>query len=114
MNIVLMHFHLTKFVIIISFIILGPKDWAGKITLKHIYEIAKIKAQDPLYDCIPLKEVCQKIIDAARRCGVQTVRELTVEEYSQFLEERKVIVAQQQAEIEEKRKAKILRQTAKS
>lgn len=83
---------------------------AGKITFKHVYEIAKIKSKDPEFDCVPLQEVCQKIIDEARKCGVATVPSLTVEEYTKFLEERKVILEQQAAELDEKRKAKILRQ----
>ncbi|CAL1296576.1 unnamed protein product [Larinioides sclopetarius] len=88
----------------------GPKDWAGKISLKHVYEIAKIKSQDPVFDCVPIKEICQKIIDEARTVGVETVPRLTEEEYAAFREERKVIVEQQTTELEEKRKAKIIKQ----
>ncbi|KFM65661.1 39S ribosomal protein L11, mitochondrial, partial [Stegodyphus mimosarum] len=92
----------------------GPKDWAGKISLKHVYEIAKIKSKDPYFECTPLKEVCQKIIDRARTVGVEVVPKLTEEEYAEFLEKRKEIVAQQAAELDEKRKAKILRQAKAS
>ncbi|XP_035231885.1 39S ribosomal protein L11, mitochondrial-like [Stegodyphus dumicola] len=88
----------------------GPKDWAGKISLKHVYEIAKIKSEDPYFECTPLKEVCQAIIDSARRVGVEVVPKLIEEEYAEFLEKRKEIIAQQAAELDEKRKAKILRQ----
>lgn len=88
----------------------GPNDLAGKITFKHVYEIAKIKQQDPIYDYMPLKDVCQIIIDEARTCGVETVPNLTVEEYSNFLDERKGIVEQQKLDLEEERKAKLLRQ----
>ncbi|KAG8179158.1 hypothetical protein JTE90_023620 [Oedothorax gibbosus] len=88
----------------------GPKDWAGKISLKHVYEIAKIKSQDEVFDCVPLKEVCQQIIDEARTVGVETVVKLEEEEYREFLEKRKEIVEQQTLELDEKRKAKILRQ----
>ncbi|GIX93518.1 39S ribosomal protein L11, mitochondrial [Caerostris darwini] len=90
----------------------GPKDWAGKVSLKHIYEIAKIKCQDPDFECMPLKEVCQKIIDEARTVGVETVRSLSEEDYSEFVAERKIIVEQQKAELDEKRKAKLIRQAA--
>jgi len=89
----------------------GPNDVSGKITFKHVYEIAKIKAQDALYDYIPFKDLCQRVIDEARTCGVQVVPSLTVEEYAEFLENRKVIVAEQQTKLEEERKAKLLRQT---
>ncbi|GFQ67549.1 39S ribosomal protein L11, mitochondrial [Trichonephila clavata] len=88
----------------------GPKDWAGKISLKHVYEIAQIKSKDPVFDCVPLKEICQTIIDEARTVGVETVPSLDEEEYAEFLEQRKAIVEQQTAELDEKRKAKILRQ----
>ena len=59
---------------------------------------------------MPLKDVCQIVIDEARTCGIMTVPRLTVEEYSEFLIERKGIVEQQQAQLEEERKAKLLRQ----
>ncbi|GFU96326.1 39S ribosomal protein L11, mitochondrial [Trichonephila clavipes] len=88
----------------------GPKDWAGKISLKHVYEIAQIKSKDPVFDCVPLKEICQTIIDEARTVGVETVPSLDEEEYADFLEQRKAIVEQQTTELDEKRKAKILRQ----
>ncbi|XP_054718112.1 39S ribosomal protein L11, mitochondrial-like [Uloborus diversus] len=88
----------------------GPDDVAGMITLKHVYEIAKIKSQDVTFECMPLKEICQQIIDQARTVGVQTVPKMTVEEYTEFLEKRKEVVARQTEELEEKRKAKILRQ----
>ncbi|XP_042909671.1 large ribosomal subunit protein uL11m [Parasteatoda tepidariorum] len=88
----------------------GPKDLSGKITFKHVYEIAKIKSQDPQFECVPLREVCQKVIDEARTCGVETVRSLTVEEYTKFIEDRKLVLEEQATELDEKRKAKILRQ----
>lgn len=88
----------------------GTNDVAGKITFKHVYEIAKIKQQDPTFDYMPLKDICQIVIDEARTCGVMTVPRLTVEEYAEFLTERKEIVAQQIAQLEEERKAKLLRQ----
>ncbi|XP_013782141.1 39S ribosomal protein L11, mitochondrial-like [Limulus polyphemus] len=84
-------------------------EFAGKITVKHVYEIAKIKSQDPTYDCVPLQEVCQDIIDSAKSCGIEVVHHLNEEDYEKFLEERKEIVKQQLAELEEKRQAKMLR-----
>lgn len=66
-----------------------------------------------MYDYIPLKDLCQRIIDEARTCGVMTVPHLTEEEYGDFIVQRKEIVAQQVAAIEEERKAKLLRQAAK-
>ncbi|XP_076314415.1 mitochondrial ribosomal protein L11 [Tachypleus tridentatus] len=86
-----------------------PSDIAGKITVKHVYEIAKIKSQDPTYDCVPLQKVCQDIIDSAKTCGIEVVHHLNEEDYGKFLEERKEIIKQHLAELEEKRQAKMLR-----
>lgn len=39
----------------------------------------------------------------------QVVRDLDPKEYGEFLEERKLVVAEQQRELEEKKEAKLLR-----
>ncbi|XP_069672496.1 large ribosomal subunit protein uL11m [Periplaneta americana] len=85
------------------------KEVAGKITLKHIYEIAKIKSEDPNLECTPLEVICNMMIGTARSCGIEVVRELDPVEYEQFLEERKVIVEQQRKELDEKKEARMLR-----
>lgn len=59
---------------------------------------------------MPLKDICQIVIDEARTCGVMTVPRLTVEDYAEFLKERKEVVQQQREQLEEERKAKLLRQ----
>lgn len=88
------------------------KEVAGKITLKHVYEIAKIKSADSLYDCVPLQDICKDVLKYAYRCGVKVVRNLDAEEYRSFQEERRVVVQQQLAQLEEKRQAKLLRTVA--
>ncbi|XP_075222223.1 mitochondrial ribosomal protein L11 [Lycorma delicatula] len=85
---------------------------AGKITLKHIYEIAKIKAEDPVNECRPLSHICAMLIGSARSIGIEVVRDLDPEEYRTFLEERKVIIEEQKKELQEKKEAKLLRTTA--
>lgn len=82
---------------------------AGKITYRHLYEIAKIKLQDPPNALLSHQEMTQMLVGVARTCGVEIVRHLDPDEYGKFLEERKVIVAQQKKEIEEAREAKMLR-----
>ena len=82
---------------------------AGKITLKHIYEIAKIKAEDPPLECVPLETICKMLIGTARSCGIEVVRHLDPVEYAQFLEDRKAIIAQQRKELDEKKEARMLR-----
>ena len=46
-------------------------DIAGKVTLKHIYEIAKIKSTDPPLHEVDLEEICKLVIQTARSCGIQ-------------------------------------------
>lgn len=79
------------------------------MTLKHIYEIAKIKQEDPGLDVKPLEDVCRSIIGTARSCGIEVVKELDTNEYAEFLKERAAIVEQQKKELQEKREAKMLR-----
>lgn len=87
------------------------EEVAGKITIKHVYEIAKLKQNDDKYDCVPLEKICEDVLEAARSCGVQVVHRLDEIDYAQFLEERKKTVDQQLAELEEKRQARMLRTT---
>lgn len=88
--------------------ILG-KEVAGKVTLKHIYEIAVIKSTDPPLALKSLQEICTMLVGIARSCGIEVVRDLKVEEYEQFMNERKIIVDEQKKELQEKREAKMLR-----
>ncbi|XP_030369250.1 39S ribosomal protein L11, mitochondrial [Scaptodrosophila lebanonensis] len=82
---------------------------AGMITLKHLYEIAAIKIQDPPNVMLTMKQMCEMLIGIARTCGIKIVRDLDPTEYAKFLEERKVIVEDQRRELQEKREAKMLR-----
>jgi large subunit ribosomal protein L11 len=82
---------------------------AGKITLKHIYEIAKIKSEDPPLECVSLEIICKMMIGTARSCGIEIVKHLDPVEYGQFLEERKIIIERQKKELEEKKEARMLR-----
>ncbi|XP_023945748.1 39S ribosomal protein L11, mitochondrial [Bicyclus anynana] len=85
------------------------RETSGKITLKHLYEIAKIKSQDPTLDFKPLKEICTMLIGTARTCGIEIVRELDPQEYGEFLNQRKLAVEEQKKLLQEKREAKMLR-----
>lgn len=85
------------------------KEVAGKVTLKHIYEIAKIKQEDPGLDIKPLSEICRYLIGTAKSLGIEVVKELDVQEYAEFLKERAAIIEQQKKELQEKREAKMLR-----
>lgn len=82
---------------------------AGKITLRHLYEIAKIKLEDPPNALLSHQQMCQMLVGVARTCGVEIVRNLDANEYAKFLAERKIVIAQQKAALEEEREAKMLR-----
>lgn len=82
---------------------------AGKISLRHLYEIAMIKIQDPPNALLTPKQMCEMLVGVARSCGVQVVRNLDAEEYEEFLNQRKITVDLQKTELEEKREAKMLR-----
>lgn len=81
----------------------------GMISLKHAYEIAKLKENDIIYDCWPLKKVVQDVLDRARRMGIKVVPRLDPIEYAEFLKERKMAVQKQLQELDEKRQARMLR-----
>lgn len=85
------------------------KEISGKITLKHIYEIAKIKGQDPPLITKSDYELCNMLIGIAKSCGIQIVDKLDPAEYGEFLAERKIIVEEQRKELQLKKEAKMLR-----
>ena len=47
---------------------------AGAVTLKHIYEIAKVKQQDVVMHNIPLKSICRSVMGSARSMGIKVIR----------------------------------------
>ncbi|XP_070577302.1 large ribosomal subunit protein uL11m-like [Ptychodera flava] len=61
------------------------KEVVGKVTLKHIFEIAKIKSEDDVWEDEPLENICKSIIGSARSMGIEVVKELDPNEYRQFL-----------------------------
>uniref|UniRef100_A0A182P864 Large ribosomal subunit protein uL11m n=1 Tax=Anopheles epiroticus TaxID=199890 RepID=A0A182P864_9DIPT len=85
------------------------KEIAGKITRKHLYEIAKIKLQDPPNALLTLEHMCKALVGAARTCGIKIVDELDPAEYKEFLEQRRQVVEDQRKELQEKREARMLR-----
>ena len=85
------------------------KEVAGKVSLKHVYEIARIKSEDPCWEMVPMQEICMAVIGTAHSCGIQVVRSLNDDDYEPFLDERKRIVENQELELQEARAAKLLR-----
>jgi large subunit ribosomal protein L11 len=48
----------------------------GAVSLKHVYEIAKIKQADRHIKHVPLESLCRSIIGTAGTCGIEVKREL--------------------------------------
>ena len=48
-------------------------DFVGTVSLKHVYEIAKIKATDEHMKMIPLESIARMIVGSARSLGVQVI-----------------------------------------
>lgn len=85
------------------------REVAGRITHRHLYEIAKIKIQDPCNALLTLKQMCDCLVGIARSCGIEIVRHLDADEYRRFLDGRRIVVDQQKAALEELRLAKTLK-----
>ena len=74
-----------------------------------MYEIAKIKQQDPPNRFRSLQTICKSIIGCAQTCGIEVVPKLDAKEYAEFLAQRKVIVEDQLKELQAKKEARMLR-----
>lgn len=85
------------------------QEVVGLLTRKQVYEIAVIKSQDPLRQMVPLQTICEELIDAAYTCGIRVVDKIDPDEYQEFLDERKTIIAEQKAELKAQKEAKLLR-----
>ena len=79
------------------------------MTLKHVYEIAKVKQTDPWLEMTPLEQVCKQVIGTAHGIGVKVVKDISLEDYNKFREEREKVVEQQKQELQDVREAKMLR-----
>ena len=82
---------------------------SGLITRKHVYEIAKIKSEDEMWQEFDLKDICEKVIDEAYTIGIHVKDELDPVEYGKFLDERAKINEEERAKIQSDREAKLLR-----
>ncbi|XP_042295421.1 39S ribosomal protein L11, mitochondrial [Sceloporus undulatus] len=72
---------------------------AGMVTLKHLYEIALVKSQDPCFTLrdMPLEQVVKSLIGSARSLGIKVVKDLNAEEYGTFLKQREEVLAAEAA-----------------
>ncbi|OCT84148.1 hypothetical protein XELAEV_18022288mg [Xenopus laevis] len=67
---------------------------AGIVTLKQLYEIALVKSQDEAFVIrdMQLRDVVKSIMGSAKSLGIKVMKDLTAEEYGQFLEERRLVL----------------------
>ncbi|VDK45432.1 unnamed protein product [Anisakis simplex] len=87
-----------------------PNEIVGKLSVKHIYEIAKVKSQDKCLVGVPLQDICRMIIKSCRTIGIEVTHEdLNPDEYREFLDKRRQIVQEQLKQLAEKKAAKMLR-----
>ena len=49
---------------------------ASTLSLKHVYEIAKVKQSDPFCEYMPLESICKSVIATANSMGIKVVRDL--------------------------------------
>ncbi|KAG5241556.1 hypothetical protein OIU85_008833 [Salix viminalis] len=49
---------------------------ASTVTLKHVYEIAKVKQSDPYCQYMSLESICKSIIGTANTMGIKVVKDL--------------------------------------
>ncbi|XP_069116258.1 large ribosomal subunit protein uL11m-like [Argopecten irradians] len=90
------------------------QEVAGKVTLRHIYEIAKIKQTEGTLDRFTLQNICKMIIGSAHSLGLEVVKDdLDPVEYEQFLIEREKVVEEQALKRKEELEAKYLRMKEK-
>ncbi|KAI5630103.1 39S ribosomal protein L11, mitochondrial, partial [Silurus asotus] len=65
-------------------------EMAGMVSVRAVYEIARVKAQD---ECFKLQDasmqnVVKSIIGSARSLGIKVVNDLSPEDYGEFLRQR--------------------------
>ncbi|XP_070818464.1 large ribosomal subunit protein uL11m [Chaetodon trifascialis] len=65
-------------------------ETAGKVSVRAVYEIAQVKAQDECFKMrnTPLKNIVKSIVGSARSLGIEVVNDLSADEYRIFLQQR--------------------------
>ncbi|KAK1803835.1 hypothetical protein P4O66_003788 [Electrophorus voltai] len=76
---------------------------AGMVSLRAVYEIAQVKAQDECFRVqdASLQTVVKSIIGSAKSLGIQIVNDLSPQEYGEFLQEREERLKEEAASIAE-------------
>ncbi|KAL0274233.1 UNVERIFIED_CONTAM: hypothetical protein PYX00_006704 [Menopon gallinae] len=87
------------------------KGQSGQITIKHIYEIAKILHEDPYsyYQIHELHDVCKQVARKAYKLGIKVVKEIDPVSYGEYLKNKKMYLDKKEAEQVARMEAKLLR-----
>ena len=78
-------------------------------TCSDINAISRIKSEDSQYQMVDMRDMCARCVDEAYSIGIKVVDDVDPARYAAFLAEREVIVAEQKAEIQAAKEAKLLR-----
>ncbi|KAI6181825.1 Ribosomal protein L11 domain protein [Aphelenchoides besseyi] len=82
-------------------------ETAGIISVKHIYEIAKIKSKDKVLVGVPLKHICMQLIKTCNNMGIKVQYEdLDPTTLQAFLDERRDVVKAQLQAFADKKSSK--------
>lgn len=46
---------------------------SGKVSLKHVFEVAQIKAKDEKLKGLPLESICKSVVGTAKTLGIEVV-----------------------------------------
>lgn len=65
------------------------KTVAGKVDVRQIYEIAKIKQAEPHLKDVPLKNLCYSIIGSARSMGLEVIHKPSPKVQEQIIVKKK-------------------------
>uniref|UniRef100_V9LAQ9 Large ribosomal subunit protein uL11m n=1 Tax=Callorhinchus milii TaxID=7868 RepID=V9LAQ9_CALMI len=65
-------------------------ELAGVVSVRHVYEIARVKSQDDSFSLrnASLENVCKSIVGSARSLGIRVVQDLSEEDCVRFREQR--------------------------
>ncbi|XP_047209603.1 39S ribosomal protein L11, mitochondrial isoform X2 [Girardinichthys multiradiatus] len=65
-------------------------ETAGMVSVRAVYEIAQVKAQDECFKMrdASLETVVKSIVGSARSLGIKVVNDLSADDYKVFLEQR--------------------------
>ncbi|TSP25399.1 39S ribosomal protein L11, mitochondrial [Bagarius yarrelli] len=65
-------------------------ETAGMVSVRAVYEIAQVKAQDECFKIqdASMQKVVKSIIGSARSLGIEVVKDLSPEDYAEFLRQR--------------------------